>query len=302
MNMEGIFTPIITPHRDDGTIDKDSFANMAEFLIDSGVHCIVVGGSTGEYYAQTMEERIDMMHFAHDVINKRIPLMIGVGATRTEDAIVLAKAAKQAGADALLINSPPYAVPTDVENAAHALQIDRAVNMPIMLYNYPHRTGTNMGTEYLDSVSQSPNFCAIKESSGDINRLHMLACQYPHIALGCGMDDQALEFFAWGAKIWICAGSNFLPKEHLALYQACALKNDFRTGRRIMAALLPLMSVLEQGGKFVQCVKYGCEIIGLHAGPPRLPLLPLGEHEKRLMDETVRSLKQTINAIVNEQV
>jgi 4-hydroxy-tetrahydrodipicolinate synthase len=242
-----------------------------------------------------------MMHLANEVINKRIPLMVGVGATRTGEAVLLAKAAKKAGADAILINSPPYAVPTDKENAMHALQIDRAVNLPVMLYNYPHRTGTTMGPEYLDRVGRSRNFVAIKESSGDINRLHMLARDYPHITLGCGMDDQALEFFAWGAKVWICAGSNFLPREHIALYESCVLHDDFRTGRRIMSALLPLMRVLEQGGKFVQCVKYGCEIAGLQAGPPRPPLRPLNKDEKRLMDETVRTLQTTISAILAEE-
>jgi 4-hydroxy-tetrahydrodipicolinate synthase len=296
--MEGIFTPIITPHHDDGAIDKAGFASMAEYLIASGVHCIIVGGSTGEYYAQSFEERVDLMRYARDVINTRVPLMVGVGATRTEESVALAQAAKQAGADAILINSPPYAVPTDAENAAHALAIDHAANLPIMLYNYPHRTGTNMGAEYLDRVGQSRNFQAIKESSGDINRVHMLATRYPNIALGCGMDDQALEFFAWGAKTWICAGSNFLPKEHIALYETCVLKNDFQTGRRIMSALLPLMSVLEQGGQFVQCVKYGCEIIGQRAGPPRAPLMPLNDAARSQMDETVRTLKQSIAAIL----
>jgi 4-hydroxy-tetrahydrodipicolinate synthase len=300
MNMEGIFTPIITPYLSDGAIDKDGFANMAEFLIESGVHCILIGGSTGEYYAQTFEERIEMMHLANEIIGQRVPLMVGVGATRTEEAVMLAKAAKEAGANAILINSPPYAVPTDAENAMHALQIDRAVNLPIMLYNYPHRTGTNMGREYLDRVGRSKNFCGIKESSGDINRVHILARDYPHITLGCGMDDQALEFFAWGARMWICAGSNFLPKEHIALYQTCVIENDFRKGRRIMSALLPLMSVLEQGGKFVQSVKYGCEIVGLRAGPPRSPLRPLTKDDKRLMDETVRTLKTTIANILEE--
>jgi 4-hydroxy-tetrahydrodipicolinate synthase len=301
MQMEGIFTPIITPYRADGAIDKESFACVAEFLIESGVHCILVGGSTGEYYAQTFEERVEMMHLANEIIDKRVPLMIGVGATRTEEAVMLAKAAKEAGANSILINSPPYAVPTDLENAMHALQIDRAANLPVMLYNYPHRTGTNMGREYLDRVGRSKNFCGIKESSGDINRVHMLARDYPHLTLGCGMDDQALEFFAWGAKVWVCAGSNFLPKEHIALYQACVLQNDFRKGRRIMSALLPLMSVLEQGGKFVQSVKYGCEIVGLRAGPPRPPLRPLTKDDKRLMDETVRTLKATISNILAEE-
>ena len=79
MQFEGIYTPIITPHTEDSTINKDAFAEVAEFLIASGVHCIVVGGSTGEYYAQTTEERIGLMNFASEVINKRVPLMIGIG-------------------------------------------------------------------------------------------------------------------------------------------------------------------------------------------------------------------------------
>lgn len=135
MHMEGIFTPIITPFHDDGSIDRESYAEVIEFLIEAGVHCIVAGDSTGEYYAQTMQERMELMCLTTDILNKRAPLMVGVGATRTEEAITLAEAAKAAGADALLVNSSPYAVPNDLENAMHALQIDRAVNMPIMLYN-----------------------------------------------------------------------------------------------------------------------------------------------------------------------
>jgi|GEM_PF-3013575 len=141
MKFEGIYTPIITPHTEDGSINMEAFAEVAEFLIDAGVHCIVVGGSTGEYYAQTNKERIEMMNFAREIINKRVLLMVGTGATRTEDCVMLAKAAKAAGADFLLVNSPPYAVPTDEENAMHALQVDQAANLPIMLYNYPGRTG-----------------------------------------------------------------------------------------------------------------------------------------------------------------
>lgn len=300
MQFEGIYTPIITPHTADGSIDKEAFAEVAEYLITSGVHCIVVGGSTGEYYAQTNEERIELMNFAREVINQRTLLMVGTGAIRTEDAVMFAKAAKEAGADAILVNSPPYAVPTDSENAMHALQIDQAANLPIMLYNYPGRTGTHMGEEFLDRVGRSPNFCGIKESSGDINRVHLLACDYPNIGLCCGMDDQALEFFAWGARCWVCAGSNFLPKEHNALYEACALEGDYTKGRRIMSALLPLMRVLEQGGKFVQSVKYGCELEGLHPGPPRLPLQPLTSEEKSELEQVIRTLKATISTILSE--
>jgi 4-hydroxy-tetrahydrodipicolinate synthase len=189
-------------------------------------------------------------------------------------------------------------VPTDEENAMHALQIDQAANLPIMLYNYPGRTGTHMGEEFLDRVGRSNNFCGIKESSGDINRVHLLAHDYPNIGLCCGMDDQALEFFAWGARCWVCAGSNFLPKEHIALYEACVLEGDYAKGRRIMSALLPLMRVLEQGGKFVQSVKYGCELTGLHPGPPRLPLQPLTTDEKSKLERVIATLKKDISEIL----
>lgn len=298
MKFEGIYTPIITPFADDGSIDKLAFAEVVEYLINSGVHCIVVGGSTGEYYAQTNEERIELMNFANEVINKRALLMVGTGATRTEEAVLFAKEAKKAGADFLLVNSPPYAVPTDLENAKHALEIDKAANLPIMLYNYPGRTGTQMGEEFLNEVGKSANFCGIKESSGDINRVHILAYDYPKIGLCCGMDDQALEFFAWGAKCWVCAGSNFLPKAHIALYEACVLEGNYTKGRRIMSAMLPLMRVLEQGGKFVQSVKYGCEVAGLRTGPSRLPLQALTSDEKSELEKVIRTLETEISKII----
>ena len=220
IKMEGIFTPIITPHHPDGSIDEEGFAGVVDFLIENGIACIITGGSTGEYYAQTLAERVAVMHLAKKCIAGRVSLMVGVGATRTEEGIELACEAKNAGADSILINSPPYAVPNEMENAMHALRIDRAANLPIMLYNYPGRTGTMMGAEYLDRVGRSPNFKAIKESSGDINQLHMLARDYPHITLGCGMDDQALEFFAWGARVWVAGGSNFLATRALCSLQS----------------------------------------------------------------------------------
>ena len=300
MRFEGIYTPIVTPYRDDHSIDRDRFAEVAEHLIAAGVHGIVLAGTTGEYYAQSPEERVELMGLAKAVIKGRLPLIVGTGAIRTEDSIRFAEQAKAAGADAIMIATPPYAAPTGRENALHALAIDRAANLPVLLYNYPGRTGAEMDAEYLDRVGRSPNFCAIKESSGDINRLHLLARDYPHIQLACGMDDQALEFFAWGARSWVCAGSNFAPEAHIALWRACAVNGDFDTGRRIMSAMLPLMRVLEQGGKFVQCIKHGLALRGLPCGPPRRPLQPLNKDEKRALAETVKIMDAAINRIEAE--
>ena len=111
------------------------------------------------------------------------------------------------------------------------------------------------------------------------------------------MDDQALEFFAWGAKCWVCAGSNFLPKVHIALYESCVLEVNYTKGRQIMSAMLPLMRVLEQGGKFVQSVKYGCELAGFRPGPPRLPLQPLTTEEMSELEKVILTLETEISKI-----
>ncbi|MGR3696737.1 MAG: dihydrodipicolinate synthase family protein [Roseovarius sp.] len=297
MKFDGIYTPVITPHFEDGRIDRDALAAQIEYLIGAGVHGLINGGSTGEYYAQSLEERLEMASFVKEVIGDRLPLIVGTVAIRLPDSIAMAEHAAKIGAAALLVGSPPYAVPTERENALNALAIDRAADLPIMLYNYPGRMGIDMGEEFLDRVGRSRNFCAIKESSGDINRVHLLARDYPHIQMSCGMDDQALEFFAWGARSWVCAGSNFLPAEHIALWRACAVDGDFDRGRRIMSAMMPLMRVLEQGGKFIQCVKHGCEMMGHYAGPPRPPLKPLNKDDKRQLEQVVRVLKRTVAEI-----
>ncbi len=302
MKFEGIYTPVITPHHADGSIDRDGFAAMIEHLIDAGVHGLINGGSTGEYYAQSMEERVEMASLAKDIIGDRVPLIVGTVAIRLDDSIRMAEHAAKIGAAALLVGSPPYAVPTERENALNALAIDRAADLPIMLYNYPGRMGINMGEEFLDRVGRSRNFCAIKESSGDINRVHLLARDYPHVQMSCGMDDQALEFFAWGARSWVCGGSNFLPTEHIALWRACAVEGNFAKGRRIMSAMLPLMGVLEQGGKFVQCIKYGCEMAGYYAGPTRPPLKSLNKDDKRQLEQVVHVLKRTVAEIEAEEL
>ena len=300
MQFEGIYTPIVTPYNDDFSINRDRFADVVEHLIGSGVHGLIIAGTTGEYYAQSPEERLEMMPMAKELIKDRVPLIIGTGAIRTEDSVMYATAAKEAGADAILVTTPPYAYPTGREIALHGLAVDRAANLPVMLYNYPGRMSVNMDEETLDRLGRSPNFCAIKESSGDPNRLHMLARDYPHIQLSCGMDDQALEFFAWGARSWVCAGSNFAPEAHIALYKACAVDGNFDKGRRIMSAMLPLMRVLEQGGKFVQCIKHGLTLRGIDAGPPRKPMQPLNKDDKRELAEVVTTMNRAIKAIEQE--
>lgn len=299
MKFNGIYTPAITPLDAQGQIDKQAFTEVLESLIAAKVHGIIIGGSTGEYYAHTAQERIALATLAKEVIGSRTQLIIGTGATRTEDSVGYAKSARALNADAILVGSPPYALPTEEENAAHALAVDEAAGLPVMLYNYPGRMGVSMGREFFRTVTQaSPNFVAIKESSGQTNQLHMLARDFPGIQLSCGWDDQALEFFAWGATSWVCAGSNFLPAEHIALYEACVVEKDFAKGRRIMSAMLPLMDFLE-GGKFVQSIKQGCDLAGLRSGGVRAPLKGLTPQEGEALKGIVTALKREVADVVN---
>ena len=301
MQFEGIYTPVITPMDAEREIDEKGWEVMIEHLIGQGMHGLVLGGTTGENYALTPEERVRQFHHGNDVIGGRVPWIAGVNDIRTEDVCDFAVAAQEAGASALLLAVPPYSVPNDKELAQHALMVDKACGLPIMLYNYPGRSGTEFGEEFLDRVSRNSNFTAIKESSGDINRVHMIAREYPHLQMSCGADDQALEFFVWGARSWVCAAGNFFGAECIALYETCVLQGDYAKGRRLMKALLPVMTVLERGGKFAQCVKYGCEMDGLPAGTVRLPLRPMKKELKRQMRDAVIVARRTIQAILAEK-
>lgn len=295
MNFDGIHTPAITPLDTAGQIDLVAYGQVLESLIAGGVHGIVVGGSTGEYYAHTAEERLRLASHARQVIGSRAQLVIGTGAIRTEDSVAYARHAREIGADGLLVGSPPYALPSAEENAAHTRAVAEAGGLPVMLYDYPGRMGVMMDEAYFDALGDCPHIEAIKESSGDTNRLHALACRHPRIQLSCGWDDQALEFFAWGARSWVCAGSNFLPREHVALYEACVLEKDFAKGRRIMAAMMPLMDFLE-GGHFVQAIKHGCALAGLPTGGVRAPLQAMPAERAEELAAVVQTLRREVAA------
>lgn len=281
MKFDGIWTPVVTPLHDDGSINYDQIGTVVDHLITAGVHGLIIGGTTGEYYAFSHDDRLALFDAYIKANDKRLPLVAGINAATTEQALAFGEHAKRVGYDALLVATPFYSQPAQDELVTHVEQIDDALDMPIMLYNFPDRTGTPMSREFIDAIKQRPNVQSIKESTGSIERLHMLANEYHQdIQLCCGMDDQALEYFAWGVTSWVAGASNFLPKQHLALYEACVEKKDFVEGRRVMQELMPMLQLLEQGGKFCQYIKYGCELAGMPVGPAHSPLRALNEKEK----------------------
>ncbi len=295
---KGIIPPVITPFREDYSVDESGCAEIIEYMIAGKAHAIIVGGTTGESYALSTEERVHQFHFANSVINGRVPMLCGVNDMTTPLACALAKAAREAGADGLLVAAPPYSLPTESELAAHCLSIDRAADLPIMLYNYPGRTGVTMGPEFLGIVGQYDHFRCIKEASGDINRIHLIAHEFPHFELSCGAEDQALEFFVWGATSWVTPMGNFFAEEVVDFYNACVRDKDFGKARLMMNALLPLTSVLEQSGQLAQSVKYACELKGLPAGLVRPPLRAMNEESKHELREVLKSTQTALHTIM----
>jgi 4-hydroxy-tetrahydrodipicolinate synthase len=300
MRFEGIYTPIITPFLDDGSIDWDSYAQVIEFQIESGVTGIIVGGSTGEFYAMSAQERIQQFEFAAEKIDGRAEFMAGVNDMRVTECLSFAVAARNAGAQSLLVAAPPYSLPTETELAVHVLKIEKATGLSIMLYNYPGRTGVEMGEEFLQLVADNVNIAGIKESSGDVNRIHLLANEYPQVELVAGAEDQVLEFFVWGARSWVCASGNMFPAECVKFLDLVTKRGDFERGKRIMAAFLPLMNALEQGGKFVQSVKYASQLQGVSAGIVRPPMMPLDTELESELAKIVSNVRNQVNTILSE--
>jgi len=138
-----------------------------------------------------------------------------------------------------------------------------------------------MSPEFLEGIRSVKNIFSIKESSGSMARMHELLVNFgDRLEIVCGADDQALEYFLWGSRSWVAGASNFLPAQHVALYETCIVKQDYKTGRQLMRDLLPVFMLMEQGGKYLQFCKYGCELAGVPVGEARRPLMPLSTDEE----------------------
>jgi 4-hydroxy-tetrahydrodipicolinate synthase len=286
MFLDGILTVTVTPFDEDGAVDLDAYERLLEFVLERGVHCIIPCGSTGEFYALSAEERRRIMAFVAAKVGGRAKLLAGTNDTTTAEVIELSLHAKELGYEGVMLAAPYYSLPTQDELVAHFGAVAEAVDMPILLYNFPARTGVDLDAGVLEGLRPVEHVFGIKESSGSIARLHELLVDFgDRYEIVCGADDQALEYFTWGARSWVAGASNFLPAEHVALHEACAERRDIEGGIEIMRKLLPLFMLMEGGGKYLQFCKYGLELAGVPVGGTRAPLQPLSSAERQKFAE-----------------
>ena len=172
---------------------------------------------------------------------------------------------------------------------SHYQAVLDAVDVEIVLYNYPVRAGVEVGFETMDALADNPRVIGIKESSGNLLRAIEINKRYgDKLQLSCGSDDQALDFFMWGATSWICGPANFMIDPVVSFYNKFTA-GDLQGAQDEMRKMFPVMANLESG-KFVQKVKYGCELAGVPVGGTRLPLLPLTEEEKQGLADAFSAL------------
>ncbi|MDC7713649.1 4-hydroxy-tetrahydrodipicolinate synthase [Vogesella sp. LYT5W] len=291
MELKGIIPALVTPFDQNGDIDFKTLEKLVEYQLARGVHGFVPLGSTGEYYAMTAAERADVLRCVKEVVGDRALLIAGTNSGSTRDVIANTETAKKMGYDAVLLAPPYYALPTQEELIAHYDAVLDAVDVELVLYNYPPRVGVEVGFETMDAFADNPRVIAIKESSGNLLRAIEINKRYgDKYQLSCGSDDQALDFFMWGATSWICGPANFMIDPVVSFY------NKFNAGDLLgaqdeMRKMFPVMASLESG-KFVQKVKYGCELVGFPVGETRRPLLPLSAAEKEDLKQAFSALSE----------
>ena len=290
----GIYVAAVTPMTDNSEVDYEMLGRFTDHLINSGVHGLIPLGSTGEFYALTPEERHDVLKGTIEATAGRVPVLAGTNAGSTQDVISYCRQAEDSGASGLLLAPPYYSLPTLDELFEHFRVVNDAVGIPIMLYNYPGRTGVDMTPDFVERLTALKNIQYIKESTGDVTRISELIQRFSgRIGVFCGCDTISLESFVLGALGWVGGIANVLPRAHVQLYDLASVQGDIPAARKFYYEIMSALQLIEGGGQYTQYVKAGCEIMGNPVGPPRRPLLPVSE-------EDYASLKGILGSISSE--
>jgi 4-hydroxy-tetrahydrodipicolinate synthase len=292
----GVIPAMTTALDDDGGVDHAFVARHCRWLVDAGCTALVPLGSLGEGATLGYEEKAALLETIVGAVGDRVPVIPGIAALSTAEAVRLARTAERAGCRGLMA-LPPYVYSTDWrEMKAHVAAVIAATPLPVMLYNNPAAYGTDFLPEQIaELAAEHPNLAAVKESSGNTRRVTAIrALVGERLALLAGLDDGVVEGVQAGAGGWIAGLVNAFPRESVALFDLAVQVRDGRGDRAALEALyawfLPLLR-LDTLPKFVQYIKLAQERVGMGSAsvrPPRLPLVgPEREHVLRLIEEAL---------------
>ena len=290
----GCGTAIATPFTASG-INYDAFGELIEDQIKNNIDAIIVCGTTGESATMSKEEKKELIKYAINKINKRTKVVIGTGSNNTINAIEMSKFAEETGADALLVVTPYYNKTTQAGLIAHYKAIAESVNIPIIMYSVPSRTGVNILPETCLELSKIDNIVAIKEASGNISQVAKIASLCgDNLDIYSGNDDQIIPVLSLGGKGVISVLSNIMPKyTHDMVYKY--LNGELQEATKMQLEALELIDMLFCEVNPIP-VKYALNAIGYNYGIPRLPLVELPKDKQEKMVKVLKKMKREVNA------
>lgn len=283
---KGVGTAIATPFTEDG-INFEEFGRLIEFQIENGVEAIIVCGTTGESAAMSLEEKTDLINYTVNKVNKRVQVIAGTGSNNTRSAIEMSKFAEKAGVDGLLVVTPYYNKTTQTGLVAHYKAIAGAVNIPIIMYNVPSRTGLNIEPMTCLELSKIENIVGIKEASGNISQVAKIASLCgDDLDIYSGNDDQIIPVLSLGGRGVISVVSHVLPK------YTSDMMNYYWEGNVAKATEMQLNMIDIIDTLFCEVnpipVKAALNEMGYDYGEPRLPLVSLSEPNKKVLKKVMK--------------
>lgn len=290
LEVRGIIPAMVTPLERNEELDEDGLRQIVNYLIDSGVHGIFVCGSQGENYALKEEEKKKAIEAAVDETNGRVPVYAGTGDITTRSVKELSRYAEDVGADAVSVITPFFIRPSQEELYKHYRAVAEAVNIPVLLYNNPARTGLNLDVSTVKRLAEIENIVGIKDSSGDLTLTAEYIRSCPEdFAVIAGRDSLILATLLYGGKGAIAATANVIPKLVVGIYESF-VKGDMKKARELQFKLLPLRLAFDLG-TFPVVIKEAINLIGKPGGPAKSPVAGLNEKERQKLKSILEDLE-----------
>ena len=284
----GAGVALITPMNEDGSVNYEKLRELLEFHVANKTDAIIICGTTGEESTLSDEEHLECIRFACEVINKRIPVIAGTGSNCTQSAIELSKEAEKSGVDGLLLVTPYYNKATQNGLKAHYKAIAKEVNVPIILYNVPSRTGTRLAPQtVVDLCHEVPNIVGVKDATGDISEVaELMSLAKGTVDVYSGNDDQIVPVLSLGGKGVISVLSNILPKETHDMV-ASYLEGDVVKSCEMQLKYFDLVKALFCEVNPIP-VKKALNLMGMEVGSLRLPLTEMEDANAKRLEEEMR--------------
>jgi 4-hydroxy-tetrahydrodipicolinate synthase len=290
MKLEGVYTALVTPMTADGALDERALRKLVDSQVEGGVSGLVPVGTTGESPTLDGDECSRVIRIVVNQAKGSVPVIAGAGSNSTSEAIHYARDAKDAGAAATLQVAPYYNKPTSQGFLGHFRAIADAVDLPMIVYNIPGRTGKNIDNPTMLELAQHRNIVAVKEASGDIGQIMDLIAKKPDgFTVLSGDDNLAFPIMALGGMGVISVASNLVPAQ-MSRFVSAALKGDWNAARKMHYELLPLFKAI-----FIETnpipIKAALAMKGMIVERYRLPMCPMDPKNRESLEATLREMK-----------